>query len=262
MLDSPRRYPAHFRADARRAQRRKSLREQLKLKCERCGRELVQARRSTRKFCSDVCRVLTVRERKAAAACPVARLMVDGDRQKAERTIRLRHYSRSTPSGKSYYVSFGTALVVWSLPANYYAARHFLPGVEAPIVFELTRLYAPDGHERNLLTQAISAAVAILKAQEPDVDLVISYADPSAGHSGFVYRAASWLPVGRSEEGRAWRHKDGGPILPRRAFHSGDKHMNKPEIEGLGYVQLKLPGKHKFLRPLSRRAKKIWKAAT
>jgi hypothetical protein len=36
----------------------------------------------------------------------------------------------------------------------------------------------------------------------------------------------------------------GVSILPRRAFDSGSRHLNKPEIEALGYVQLKLPGKH------------------
>jgi hypothetical protein len=150
--------------------------------------------------------------------------------------------------------------VVFSLPANYNMARHFLPGVDASKVFELTRLWAPDGHERNLLTQAIAAAVAILRQVEPNIDLVVSYADPSAGHRGHVYRAASWIETGRSEEVRAWRHKDGGPILPRRAFHSDDRHLNKPEVEALGYVQLRLPGKHRFVRPLSRRAKRLWPA--
>lgn len=150
--------------------------------------------------------------------------------------------------------------MVWSHPANYNAARHFLPGLDDPIVFELTRLWAPDGHARNLLTMAISEAVTILKAQEPGVDLVMSYADPSAGHSGFVYRAASWIETERSEEVRAWRRKDGtGPILPRRAFHSGSTHLNKPAIEALGYIQLKLPGKHRFVRPISRRAKRLWR---
>jgi hypothetical protein len=86
------------------------------------------------------------------------------------------------------------------------------------------------------LTQAISAAVGVLKQAEPAIDPVVSYADPSAGHSGHVYRAASWIETGRSEEVRAWRHKDGGPIVPRRAFHSAERHLNKPEIEKLGYV--------------------------
>ena len=187
--------------------------------------------------------------------------LLEGEaRRNAQATIKACHYAHSVPSGKSYYIAHEEALVVWSLPANYMARRHFLPGVEDPRVFELTRLWAPDGHDRNLLTQAIASAVAVLKRVEPDVDLVVSYADPSAGHSGFVYRAASWIPAGRSEEVRAAPCADGtGPVLPRRAFHSGPTHINKSEIETLGYVQLKLEGKYRFVRPLSRRAKRVWR---
>jgi hypothetical protein len=186
-------------------------------------------------------------------------LLAGEARRLAENTIRARHYTQSVPSGKSYYVAYNDALVVWSLPANYRARDCFLPGVGGAVVFELTRLWAPDGHDRNLLTRAISAAVGDLKFEVPDVDLVFSYADPNAGHSGFVYRAASWIEIGRSEEPRAWRKADGtGPIIPRRKFHSGGKHLNKPEIEAMGYVQLRLEGKHRFVRPLSRRAKRLW----
>ena len=111
--------------------------------------------------------------------------LLEGEaRRNAQATIKACHYAHSVPSGKSYYIAHEEALVVWSLPANYMARRHFLPGVEDPRVFELTRLWAPDGHDRNLLTQAIASAVAVLKRVEPDVDLVVSYADPSAGHSG------------------------------------------------------------------------------
>jgi hypothetical protein len=185
-------------------------------------------------------------------------LLLGDDRRMAEDKIRSWHYARSIPSGKSHYVAFGTAIVVWSLPANFAAAKHFMPGVEDPKVWELSRLWAVDGHAPNLLTKAISEAVRILKQVEPAVDLVMSYSDPAAGHRGFIYHAASWLEVMRSEEGRAWRHRAGGKILPRRAFHSGAKHLNKAQIEALGFTQLRLPGKFRFIHPISRRARRLW----
>ena len=81
-------------------------------------------------------------------------------------------------------------------PANKNIANFLLgwPGN----VWELARLWAPDGHAKNLLTQAISAAVALIcKLESPDA--LVSYADPNAGHKGGVYRAASWLYSGRSK---------------------------------------------------------------
>ena len=180
----------------------------------------------------------------------VSRILLGGDRAAAADTIRRNHYTRSVPSGKSHYVQFGDAIVVWSIPANKNIAKFVLgwPGN----VWELSRLWAPDGHEKNLLTQAISAAVkVVVKLENPDA--LVSYADPNAGHKGGVYRAASWIYHGKSEEVRTYRAPDGTTVA-RRAFHSGRKGLRKAEIEALGYKEEKLPGKKRFVRPISKRA--------
>jgi hypothetical protein len=171
----------------------------------------------------------------------------------AKALICERHYTRSVPSGKSYYVRVEDALVVWSIPANKNIARYLLKGEGK--VWELARLWAPDGHRHNLLTYAISEAVKVIRKLE-NPDALVSYADPNAGHSGGVYRAASWLHHGSSEENRAYRSAD-GQIVSRRAFHSGSRSLRKAEIEAMGYVELKLPGKERFVRPLSKAAKRV-----
>ena len=181
-----------------------------------------------------------------------AMLLQGSDRDWAAECIRRNHYTHSVPSGKSHYVGFGDALVVWSIPANRNIARFVLgwPGN----VWELSRLWAPDGHAKNLLTQAISAAVDVIRKLE-NPDALVSYADPNAGHKGGVYRAASWLYHGKSEEVRTYRDTLGNTVA-RRAFHSGKTGKTKAQIEALGYTEVKLPGKERFVRPLSNRAKK------
>ena len=174
------------------------------------------------------------------------------DRARAADIIKACHYTHSVPSGKSYYLRFEEAFVVWSIPANKNIAEFILgwPGR----VWELSRLWAPNGHEPNLLTRAISDAVkAIDRLEHPDA--LVSYADPNAGHKGGVYRAASWIYHGRSEEVRTYV-KDGQSVS-RRAFHSGKKGLKKAEIEALGYTELKLPGKERFVKPLSKKARKV-----
>ena len=106
----------------------------------------------------------------------------------AKNTICDCHYTHSWPSGKSWVYRFEDAIVVISIPANYNVARWL--GCPNNRVWELTRLWAPDGHERNLLTQAISAAVGLLNTLERP-EILVSYADPNAGHEGFIYRGAS-----------------------------------------------------------------------
>lgn len=171
----------------------------------------------------------------------------------AKTLICENHYTRSVPSGKSYYVAVEDALVVWSIPANRNIARYLMQG--DGVVWELSRLWAPDGHRHNLLTFAISEAVKVIRKLEAP-DALVSYADPNVGHKGGVYRAASWIHHGTSEEVRAYRSPD-GRVVSRRAFHSGSHSLKKAEIEALGYVELKMPGKERFVRPLSHHAKKM-----
>lgn len=165
--------------------------------------------------------------------------------------ICTRHYTRSWPAGKSKVIEYNGAIVVFSIPANYNVAKWLLCAPNR--VWELTRLWAPDGHAPNLLTQALSFAVKEFH-RFGLADALISYADPNAGHKGGVYRAASWTYLGQSEEARAYR-KD-GQIVSRRKFHSGKRHMNKNEILALGYTQHMLPGKYRFARGLTRAGKK------
>lgn len=181
-----------------------------------------------------------------------ATVLLAEERRAAIETIRKHHYTHSVPSGKSHYCAFETAIVVWSIPANKNIAK-FILGKEGS-VWELARLWAPDGHAPNLLTRAISASVElIVRLENPDA--LVSYADPSVGHKGGVYRAASWVYHGASEEVRAYRGSQ-GEIISRRAFHSGKKSLKKAEIEALGFTQLKLAGKERFVKPITRDARK------
>lgn len=181
-------------------------------------------------------------------------MLIGDDRDVAIKTLRAHHYTRSVPSGKSYYFDYEGAIIVYSIPANKNISK-FLLGMPDAKVWELTRLWAPDEHAPNLLTQAISRSVGWLRKIEPDLDALVSYADPNVGHTGGVYRAASWIAHGQSEEVRAYRSHS-GEIKARRAFHSGSKGMVKAEIEALGYSELKLLGKFRFVKPLSRRARR------
>ena len=179
-----------------------------------------------------------------------ARLLFGDNRNEAIALIKAHHYTHSVPSGKSHYVRYENALVTWSIPANKNIANFILgwPGN----VWELSRLWAPDSHRKNLMTQAISNAVRVIKTIE-NPDALVSYADPNAGHSGGVYRAASWVYHGKSEECRVYV-SPAGLSVSRRAFHSGGKGLTKAEIEAKGYREIKLPGKERFVRFLSAKA--------
>lgn len=170
--------------------------------------------------------------------------------------IRDRHYTQSVPSGKSYVMTKDGAIVMFSIPANPYLERFMLKDVPGRL-WELSRLWAEDGHEPNLLTKAIGATTKLLRSVEPECVGLVSFADPNAGHSGGVYRAASWVYTGQSAEARVYQGS-GGEIVPRRKFHSGNRSLKKAEIEALGYREIKRPGKHRFFKGFTRQARRLW----
>lgn len=97
--------------------------------------------------------------------------------------------------------------------------------------------------------------MSVFHEMEPSVDALVSFADPNVGHEGGIYRAASWVFTGQSEESRYYKDSD-GQVVSRRKFHSGGgAGLKKSEIEAKGYVELKLPGKYRFVKGLTRRAK-------
>jgi hypothetical protein len=68
--------------------------------------------------------------------------------------------------------------------------------------WELSRLYLLDHVPRNAESWLISKACRWILVNRRDVQYLVSYADPSAGHRGTIYEAANWTNDGRTDEGR------------------------------------------------------------
>lgn len=182
-------------------------------------------------------------------------LLKGANRRVAEKQVREKHYTHSVPSGKTHFLRYESAIISYSIPANPNAKSFFLGENIEGEVWELSRLWAPDDHRHNLLTQAISRSLTVLVEIEPSVVACIAYADPNVGHSGGVYRAASWMYCGQSEEGRYYQDED-GQVVSRRKFHSGNEHLTKDEILDYGYTETKRAGKQRFAKGMTKKARK------
>jgi len=68
--------------------------------------------------------------------------------------------------------------------------------------WELARLYLLDGIPANAETWLIGASIRYIKRHHPDVAGLLSYADPSAGHAGTIYKAANWTADGMTDQER------------------------------------------------------------
>lgn len=68
--------------------------------------------------------------------------------------------------------------------------------------WELARVYLLDEIPRNAETWLIAQSIKYIKQNHPEVKHLLSYADPSAGHTGVIYKAGNWRNDGRTDQER------------------------------------------------------------
>jgi hypothetical protein len=109
------------------------------------------------------------------------------------------HYSGTLPTGK--LVKFGAwedgrflGVVLYGRGAN----KHLLVpyGLEQTEGGELVRIALRD--HVTPVTQIVAATLRMLRATQPGLRLIVSFADPAQGHRGAIYQAGGWLYLGRS----------------------------------------------------------------
>lgn len=140
-----------------------------------------------------------------------------GRKAEAETMVKEHHYSRRVPGNVQMIGSlhldgglFGgdgpmVCAAFWSIPPTRWKEP----------VLELTRLVR--GKDKVPLTFLIARCVRELKKR--DFDLLVSFADKTQGHEGYVYRACNWNYAGCRE-----RRMDGliidGTFKPGRSCNS------------------------------------------
>ena len=95
-------------------------------------------------------------------------------------TLRASHYLGPIRRGIAWHDAFG--VIVLAPPT----ARH-VPGEW----LELTR-WCVTSREKNAGSQQWAAMVRALRLLRPECTTIVSYSDPSVGHTGALYRACNW----------------------------------------------------------------------
>lgn len=93
-------------------------------------------------------------------------------------------------------------------------------------VIELNRLVVNDDLDKNVLSYFVSICLKSL----PKNICVISFADPSNGHHGYIYQATNWIYTGRTEKGG----KNKNYILNNTNYHALT--ITEKWFEKLNYV--------------------------
>ncbi|MCL5283111.1 MAG: DNA methyltransferase [Armatimonadetes bacterium] len=171
--------------------------------------------------------------------------------------ITDRHYLYSMPAAPRR--CFGVylqdelvgAVVFTSGPRHGY---RMLTASKPQDVSVLARLWLSDSLPKNSESRVIGIVLRRLR-RETDWKLIISYADPMAGHSGTIYRASGWLYPRLTSPGMTGMARPtSAVIVSGRRIHSrtcGDqygsgsiRHLRATGVPAIREVE---PGKHKYV---------------
>lgn len=125
---------------------------------------------------------------------------------------------------------------VFALPPRETAKRY------GGVTWELARLYLEDAIPKNAETFFMARAVRYVRRHHPEVKILVSYADPSAGHSGTIYKAGNWRPDGRTDDDRRSPRCDYADAVTGQRY---SRRNHAPE--GRPIVRVPRVSKHRFV---------------
>lgn len=128
------------------------------------------------------------------------------------------------------------------------ASPHLCRGVcgdeYSDLVYELNRLCV-DHEDKNARSFLIAKTFKLM----PKPAILISYADTSQGHVGYIYQATNWIYTGLS-------------AIRKDAVKDGEEHLHSKGKWGEGFKYIERPRKHRYVMFLgSKTERKELKAA-
>lgn len=128
--------------------------------------------------------------------------MVLMDNKEAKKIIEKYHYTKSCPKSTFafgfYYNDKLSTLIVYGQPSGRNLATSLWEGGNEKECLELLRLFSFDWCPKNIESYCISKTIKYLKKNHPEIKMLVSYADTSVGHVGYIYQASNWLYIGQS----------------------------------------------------------------
>lgn len=126
-------------------------------------------------------------------------------------------------------------------------------GVGDVSVIELDRFCInPDYQKHNMASYFMSRALGLLKVDRPDISVVVSYADPAAGHNGAIYKASNWTAIGKTSTSHVYECQ-GGVVMNKKTLYNRARAVGLTEKEYAdknGAKKVSLPPKLKFVYKL------------
>lgn len=123
----------------------------------------------------------------------------------AQAIVKKHHYLKRAASCMFAFGLFNgmelLGVLIYGKPANQNLCRGVCGPEESDRVLELTRLWVQDGTLKNTESFFIGQTLKMLPAE---YDIIVSYAEISAGHRGVIYQATNWIYTGLSDAHLIW----------------------------------------------------------
>lgn len=127
-------------------------------------------------------------------------------------------------------------VIVFALPPRETAKRY---GGET---WELARLWVDEAVPANAETFVIGKAIRFIRRNHPTVRTLVSYADPSVGHAGTIYRASNWVADGRTDQERKTPRFDYADAV------TGKRYSRRGHVPfGVEIARVPRVSKHRFI---------------
>jgi hypothetical protein len=161
------------------------------------------------------------------------------------------HYSKSIPAGKLVKVGAWEneqfiGVVIFARGATPNLGKPY--GLDQDQCVELVRIALK--HHKTPVSKIASIAIKWLKKSNPNIRLIVSFADQSQGHHGGIYQAGNWTYSGVGNP--ATFYKINGKVTHPRSIGSLGHTQNIFGAKKLdpNATSITVPGKHRYLMPL------------
>lgn len=175
-----------------------------------------------------------------------------------DRFIREKHYLHKWPAVTPYVfrlciddlagINRSVGVICFSFPPKQAERRYGCS------VLELSRLWVADEMPKNTESWFISRAIGMIRKSDRSIGGIVSYADPSVGHEGVIYRACGFLYDGMT---------DGERKTPRCDYKcNGVRYSRRAHVPaGCEFERVPRVSKHRYFFPLHRCVRRAFQEA-
>lgn len=133
-------------------------------------------------------------------------------------------------------------VITYGKPASPSLCKGICGADESKNVIELTRLFIFDTTPKNTESFFIANTMKLLP-----FSIIVSYADTSVGHIGYIYQASNFLYTGLSDKHIIWEYEGMGNIHQRHWAKQYGGVKKAKEILGDKLIKKERPRKHRYI---------------